>query len=201
VVAFGETALVAAVLIAVALVVLYTLRLGTPPWPSSSRARRVLLEAVPPESAIDGEILELGCGWGGLALALAARYPDRRVLGVELSPVPWAVARLRVLAGRVGNLEIRPADLHRVDLSGAGLIVCYLHREAMGRLADRARAEARPGTWIVSNTFGLGDGRPVARLSVGDLYRTEILVYRTGGDGDGIADGATGRPFAHARNC
>ncbi|SDE82183.1 methyltransferase domain-containing protein [Rhodospira trueperi] len=198
---FGETALLTAGLIAVAVVVVYTLRLGAPPWPSSPRARRVLLEAVPTESAIDGEILELGCGWGGLALALAARYPDRRVLGVELSPVPWAVARLRALAGRVGNLEIQRADLHRVDLSGAGLIVCYLNRDAMSRLAERAATEARPGTWIVSNTFGLGDGRPVARRFVGDLYRTEILVYRIGEDSDGISDDATGPRFAHTRDC
>ncbi|MBB4284636.1 class I SAM-dependent methyltransferase [Roseospira goensis] len=174
----GGVALLTAVLIAVALVVAWTVRLGAPPWPSAPRARRALLAAAPPAAEIRGDILELGCGWGGLALALAARYPERRVIAVELSPVPWAVARLRARAARVENLEVRRADLHRVDLSRAGLVVCYLHRAAMTRLADRLEREAPAGVWVVSNTFGLGTWRPLARHPVGDLYGTEVLLYR-----------------------
>nr|WP_221238266.1 methyltransferase domain-containing protein [Roseospira visakhapatnamensis] len=140
------------------------------------RAARRLLAVLP--ERIDGEILDLGCGWGGLALALAARYPGRRVMGVELSPVPWAVARLRRLAGRLDTLEIRRADLHGVDLSRAGLIVCYLHGAAMARLAERMLREAPPGCWLVSNTFALPGLTPVARHPVDDVFGTTILVYR-----------------------
>ncbi|MQX35005.1 class I SAM-dependent methyltransferase [Roseospira navarrensis] len=172
----GGLAVLTAAALAVALVVLYTVRLGAPPWPSAPRARRALLAALP--DRVEGEILELGSAWGGLALDLAARYPDRRVVAVELSPIPWAVSRLRALAGRAGNLEARRADLHRVDLSRAGLIVCYLHRDAMARLAARLRAEAPHGCVVVSNTFGLGDWTPVARHPVGDAFGTTILVYR-----------------------
>ena len=180
---FGGVAVLTAVLIAVALVVAYTLRLGAPPWPTTPRAARMLAGALP--DSLDGEVLELGCGWGGLALALAARYPGHRVVGVELSPVPWAVARMRALAGRSGTLEIRRADLHRVDLSRAGLIVCYLQGPAMARLAERMLREAPPGCWVVSNTFALPGLTPVARHPVGDVFGTAILVYRLperGGD-------------------
>lgn len=174
----GGVALMTAVLVAVLLVAVWTLRTGAPPWPSSPRARRTLLAALPPSAWIAGPVYELGCGWGGLALALAARFPDRRVVAVELSPVPWAVTRLRALAGGLRNLEVRRADLHRVDLSRAGLVVCYLHREAMTRLATRLGRAAPPGTWVVSNTFGLGDWRPVSRHPVGDAFGGEILVFR-----------------------
>jgi len=175
----GDLAALTAVLIAVGLVIAYTLRLGAPPWPSSPRATRALLAALP--ARIDGEILDLGCGWGGLALALARRYPGRGVVGVELSPVPWAVTRLRALAGRITTLEVRRADLHRVDLSRAELIVCYLHGAAMARLAERARREAPAGCWLVSNTFALPGQTPVARHPVGDLFGSVILVYRLPG--------------------
>lgn len=179
----GGIALLTIVLVAVALVVVYTLRLGAPPWPTTPRAARVLLGALPDH--VDGDVLELGCGWGGLALALAARYRGHRVIGAELSPVPWAIARLRRLAGRVSNLEVRRADLHRVDLSQAGLIVCYLQGPAMARLAERAVREAPRGCWLVSNTFALPGLTPIARHPVGDVFGTTILVYRLpGGDGD-----------------
>jgi len=175
----GAVALLTMALIGAVLVVVYTVRLGVPPWPSCGQTRRALLAALPEH--VHGDILELGCGWGGLALDLAARYPERRVVGVELSPVPWAIARLRGLAGRAGNLEIRRANLHRADLSRAGLIVCYLNRNAMTRLAARLRAEAPSGCLIVSNTFGLGDWTPEARLPTGDLFGGVVLVYRVPG--------------------
>lgn len=169
-------AVLTVVLAAVALVVVYAVRLGAPPWPSSPAARKALMAALP--DRVEGAILDLGCGWGGLALALAARYPDRPVAGIELSPVPWAVARMRARAARLDHLEIRRADLHRVDLSRAGLIVCYLHRDAMTRLAARLRAEAPAGCLVVSNTFGLADWPPIERRAVGDAFGSEILIYR-----------------------
>ncbi|KAA5605584.1 class I SAM-dependent methyltransferase [Roseospira marina] len=174
----GTLALLAAAVVAAgaSLVVLYTLRLGAPPWPSSPRARHAVMAALPAQ--VEGAILELGCGWGGLALALAARYPDRPVVGVELSPIPWAVARLRAWASRRKNLTVRRADLHQVDVARAGLIVCYLHREAMTRLAIRMRREAPPGAVVVSNSFGLGDWTPEARVPIGDGFGGVVLVYR-----------------------
>ena len=178
----GGLALLTVVILAALLVVAYTLRTGVPPWPSSPAARRALLAALPPDQALPpGDIMELGSGWGGLALSLAAHRPGRRVVAVELSPVPWAITRMRALAGQVGNLEARRADLHRGDVSEAALIVCYLHREAMTRLAARLAAEAPPGAWILSNGFGLGDWTPVARHAVGDAFGGEILVYRVPG--------------------
>jgi len=172
----GAAALLTITLIGAVLVVVYTIRLGVPPWPSCGQTRRALLTALPEH--VHGDIFELGCGWGGLALDLAERYPERRVVGVDLSPVPWTVARLRVMAGRADNLEIRRANLHRVDLSQAGLVVCYLNRTAMTRLAARLGAEAPPGCLIVSNTFGLGDWTPEARVPTGDLFGSTVLIYR-----------------------
>jgi hypothetical protein len=48
----------------------------------------------------------------------------------------------------------------------------------MTRLAARLAAEARGGCWIVSNTFGLSDWRPLARHAVGDAFGGCVLVYR-----------------------
>ncbi len=191
----GGLALLTAVVLAALLVVAYTLRTGAPPWPSSPAARRTLLAALPPDEALPpGVVLELGSGWGGLALALAARLPGRRVVAVELSPVPWAVTRLRALAGQVGNLDARRADLHGVDVSDAALIICYLHRDAMTRLAARLATEAPAGARVVSNSFALGDWTPVARHPVRDAFGSEILVYRVApAEGEPAGEIWTGR--------
>jgi 16S rRNA G1207 methylase RsmC len=45
---------------------------------------RVLLDAVP-DAPADGDLLDLGCGWGPIALALALASPDARVWAVDVN--------------------------------------------------------------------------------------------------------------------
>ncbi|MFZ0044061.1 MAG: class I SAM-dependent methyltransferase [Solirubrobacteraceae bacterium] len=64
-----------------------------------------------PVPAAHGTILELGCGDGGNALAIAQTLPEARVVGVDSSES--AIARGRALANAAGltNLELRLTDL------------------------------------------------------------------------------------------
>ncbi|WP_432495505.1 class I SAM-dependent methyltransferase [Kineococcus gypseus] len=45
----------------------------------------VLLPLVPDEPAAGGDVLDLGCGWGPVALTLALRQPRRRVWAVDVN--------------------------------------------------------------------------------------------------------------------
>ncbi len=63
------------------------------------------------------DVLEIGCGWGALAVRLA-EAGARRVLGVTLSPAQLGFARERLArAGLDGVVELRLQDYR--DLSGA----------------------------------------------------------------------------------
>lgn len=48
------------------------------------KATAVLLDTVPPPPA-NGTLLDLGCGWGPIALALADASPEARVLAVDVN--------------------------------------------------------------------------------------------------------------------
>ncbi|HYO86151.1 MAG TPA: methyltransferase [Dermatophilaceae bacterium] len=67
----------------------------------------VLLRAVPlpPDN---GHLLDLGCGWGPLALTMAMRAPTATVWGVDVNP--RAVALLRDNAAALGLSGIRAAE-------------------------------------------------------------------------------------------
>src|SRR5687768_2305777 len=73
------------------------------------RWSRRLSEAVLPlaEPVPEGELLDVGCGTGSLALALVERYPDRRVTGIDVAE-PY----LRYAAARPGGdcVEFRRDD-------------------------------------------------------------------------------------------
>ncbi len=165
-----------AALAAIALIFIYALRTGMPPTPTSPRVRAAMLDMLP--DALNGTIVELGSGWGGLAVALARRFPDCRVVGYELSPLPWLVSRLRLMAAPAPNLRLHRADFRRAPLGDATVVVCYLFPAAMTKLRPKLDAELRPGTLVLSNTFAMPGWQPLATQTADDLYRSTIYLYR-----------------------
>lgn len=153
-----------------------TLRTGISPMPSSNLARHAMLDA----SAVIGEgaIIECGSGWGGLLVALARRYPDRRVIGYELSLLPWLYSAILCRLLGLTNVEIYRRDFLKADLSGVSLICCYLYPGGMQHLADKLAAEPQPGVVLISNTFALPGHDPVRTVSLEDLHRSSICIYR-----------------------
>lgn len=156
-------------------IVLYTLRTGISPMPTLGKVRRQLLPLLEPD--LGGTVLELGCGWGTLAFAVADRCPRARVVAFELSPLPFAFCWLRQRLAPRANLELRRQDFFLASFSGAALVVCYLFPGAMTRLAPKLLAELPPGTRVLSHTFALRGWKPQRTLMVDDLYRTPIYVY------------------------
>jgi hypothetical protein len=100
------------------------------------------------------------------------------VVACELSPLPWAVGRLRArLAGRA-NLAVRRTDLLRLPLGDAALVVCYLAPGIMARLRPRLEAELPAGATVVSSTFAVPGWRPAALHHAPDLHRSPVYVYQ-----------------------
>ena len=68
--------MLALVLSAIGLTLIYTIKTGISPVPTSPRVRDKMLAMIPPErlAAIErGRLFDLGSGWGTLAFALAKR--------------------------------------------------------------------------------------------------------------------------------
>ena len=90
----AELATLAVALAVILLIAIPALAVGVAPAMTSTKVRAVMLKAVPDD--IEGTIFELGSGWGGLAFALARRFPRCPVRAFEISPVPRGSTRCRV---------------------------------------------------------------------------------------------------------
>jgi hypothetical protein len=124
------------------------------------------LAAHAPLASPDATVLDAGCGMGDGLRELRAAYPQARLEGVEWSWLWWAVAALRCPWARV-----RRGDMWAGDWSGCGLVYLFQRPETMPRALAKARAEMRPGAWLVSLEFEARDdaGQPLvphARLSL-----------------------------------
>lgn len=71
-------------------------------------ATRVLLDAVPPPPS-EGSVLDLGCGWGPIALTVALRSPQAQVVAVDVNERALDLTRRNAQAVGAGNVTaLRP---------------------------------------------------------------------------------------------
>lgn len=168
-----DTVVIGTVLLAAISLIVVQLRTGVPAMPSSRAERNaatILLARA--GLARNARVYELGCGWGGFAVALAKALPDQRIIGVELSPLPYLVSRLRALW--VPNLSVRWGNFLALDLSAADAVACYLMIAPMPTLAAKLDRELRPGTLVCTVMFWFRDRTPVLTTQ---LPGTAVALY------------------------
>lgn len=157
------------------LIVYWAAKNGIGPSPTTEKQKRAIFAGLP--ANVEGDVFELGSGWGGLAFALAKHYPGCRIIGVENSPIPYIVSRIRQIWTKSPNLEFRWSDVQKQDLTSAALIVCYLHTGAMKKLKPKLEKELSGKTWIVSNTFSFRGWDALNTIDIGDIYHSKVFVY------------------------
>lgn len=172
-----------AILIVVAVsgasIVIYTLENGISPSPTGGKVKRRLLETLNEISA-PKRIVELGSGWGTLALPIASKFPEASVAGYENSIVPFLASRIRAVFWSTPNLHLHWINFFNVDLSDADLIVCYQSPGNMSNLRPKLEAELSDDAIVVSNTFAVPGWTPSDTHQADDLFKTRIYVYRVG---------------------
>jgi 16S rRNA A1518/A1519 N6-dimethyltransferase RsmA/KsgA/DIM1 with predicted DNA glycosylase/AP lyase activity len=168
--------LVIALLLLSISIVAFSLYTGISPMPSSSMAQKIIAASIDPQGNI---IYELGSGWGGLAFTIAATLPESRVFAFELSYLPWLYSSVKLKLKRNKNTHFLRKDFFKYPISQADIIVCYLYPKAMEKLRIKFERELKPGTLIISNTFAIPGWKPIRVISLNNLWKTQILIYRT----------------------
>lgn len=121
-------------------------------------------------------VFDLGCGDGRIVIAAAKQFGARGV-GVDLDPARIAEARANARAAGVADkVSFRVQDLFDTDLGEATVVALYLLPSLNARLIPKLRAELKPGSRIVSNSFDMGSAWPFdARVPVDG---TAIFLWR-----------------------
>jgi 16S rRNA (guanine1207-N2)-methyltransferase len=85
---------------------------------------RLLLDVAPPPPA-DGDLLDLGCGYGPLALVLAKRSPEARVWAVDVNQRALDLCTGNAAANGLVNVSCLAADTNAASQGGPGLPASY----------------------------------------------------------------------------
>ena len=122
--------------------------------------------------------VDLGSGLGGVVTALARAHPGLQARGVETAPLVFLAARILLMASRLPNAQLAYKSIWDEDLSVHDVVYCFLSPVPMPRMFRKAKAEMRPGTMFVSNSFAVADQQPSAVIDVDDGRRTRLYLYR-----------------------
>ncbi len=173
-----SAALIVLFLLAAGSIVYSSWRNGISPMPTGSAVRRQVMAELRrvPDAKV---MIEAGSGWGTLALEAARSRPDLQVIGIENSPLPWAVSRCLTRWGAFRNVVLHRRDLYAYPYGEADAVVCYLYPGAMTRLDGIFREKLKPGVRIISICFALPGWKPERVITCGDMYRTKIYVYKS----------------------
>jgi hypothetical protein len=158
-----------------AFLVLYwtTFRTQVPYFPSTRGTWNAVASLLPDEPI---RFVDIGSGFGGMAMHLAALRPDCLVEGVELAPLPWFVSLLRARFSR------NPACFFRRDYVGMSLseydaVFAFLSPAAMPALWEKARSEMRAGSMLISYEFPIPGASPDMVLPP-DNRGASLFVWR-----------------------
>lgn len=162
-------------LLVIVSIMITTLQVGISPMPSSKKASQAILENI--RNSKEDIVIDLGSGFGNLAIFLASNLPNKKVIGYELSFVPWLVSIFLTKLLRIKNLKFYRKNFYKQELKNAAL-VCYLYPKAMEKLEDKIFDETI-NTKIVSSTFAFRNIKARDTILLDDFYRTPIYIYET----------------------
>ncbi len=113
-----------------------------------------------------GDVLhDLGSGDGRLVVAAAER--GARGIGTDLDPslIERSLA-LAAWAGVTATTDFRVGNFFEADLSDATIVTLYLFHDVNRALIPKLRREMRPGSRLISHSFGMGDWKPDREIEV-----------------------------------
>ena len=165
------------IIILIALSIVYsTARLGISPMPSSTKAYQAMVKLI--DETGSGTIIDLGSGWGNFVIPIAKRYPQRQIVGYEMSLLPCLTSRLIKHVLGLKNLTLYRQDFLKANLSTASVLVCYLFPETMDKIKNKLLLE-KPGVeFLISNNFALPSWEFDKMIQLNDFYKSPVYLYK-----------------------
>jgi precorrin-6B methylase 2 len=111
-------------------------------------------------------LYDLGCGDGRILFAAAKANPDISCIGIEISPFPFLLAKIKKAFYFSKNVHILYGNFLKLNISSASHVFLYLFPEALDDLLPKFEKELRAGSRVVSCDFEFSKRKPDKILKI-----------------------------------
>jgi len=122
-------------------------------------------------------VYDLGCGDGRFLFDAAKRTQAGRIIGFEISLLPYLYAKVKTLIFKDKRIKVRYQNFFKADFGQADVIYCFLLPKTMKKLKSKLWREMKPGSRLVSYVFSLPGAEPAGESLIRDK-NLPIYVYR-----------------------
>lgn len=125
-----------------------------------------------------GDVLyDLGCGDGRIVIEAAKRH-GVKAIGIDIDPLRISECNANAAkAGLAGKVRFIQQDLFEADFKDATVVTMYLLTSVNLRRRPKLLADLKPGTRLISHSFGMGDWRPDRTTTVRLSYDNDRGVH------------------------
>jgi 16S rRNA A1518/A1519 N6-dimethyltransferase RsmA/KsgA/DIM1 with predicted DNA glycosylase/AP lyase activity len=155
-------------------VVFHTLKIGISPMFSSTKVIQFFLKNI--NLYNKNTIVDLGSGWGIFALVVAKNFPDKKVVGYELSPFPFYFSKLLAFLFQTKNLYFYKKDFLKEDFDTDSFYFTYLYTKGMQKLEEKIILDNQK-LLLISSTFALHTIKASKKEILDDIFKTPIYIY------------------------
>ncbi|MDF9758500.1 16S rRNA (guanine1207-N2)-methyltransferase [Peribacillus simplex] len=85
---------------------------------------RLLVESFNLDEAVEGDILDVGCGYGPIGISIAAAYPDRTIEMIDINSRAVELSKENAASNGIANVKIYASD--RFDKVGSNQFAAIL---------------------------------------------------------------------------
>ncbi|MEY9864708.1 16S rRNA (guanine1207-N2)-methyltransferase [Peribacillus sp. B2I2] len=85
---------------------------------------RLLVESFNLNEAVEGDILDVGCGYGPIGISIAAAYPDRAIEMIDINSRAVELSKENATTNGIANVKIYESD--RLDKVGSNQFAAIL---------------------------------------------------------------------------
>lgn len=128
-------------------------------------------------------VYDLGCGDGRIVVTAAKKYGAHGV-GIDIDSDRIDDSRRNAReAGVTALVEFRRGDILQADVSDATVVMLYLVSSSNLKLRPLLTKQLKPGSRIVSHSFGMGDWQPTKVDRFKDARGDDRVLYLWRADG------------------
>lgn len=113
---------------------------------------------------------DLGAGTGSLLLEASPKV--NKAVGIEIDPIRFLIAYLRIKARKVKNVKLILGNIFNAHLNNATKIFIFLSKEANEKLARKAKKESK--AIVVSYKWPVKNLKLIGKSEKYRLYKHKV---------------------------
>lgn len=123
-------------------------------------------------------VYDAGSGWGTLAFVIALKNPQKQIIGIEYSWIPYLFSKLLEKFKKNKNLHFTHGDFRDFSWQNDSIVVVYLYPKGMQYLASTLQSQ-KPDM-LFSLGFILPGYKPESIQTLPSWWPMPLYMYKFG---------------------